>query len=315
MKDKEGFPNREANRRGPMAVQDHERIPGRKSKAVGPQHDRDRDSPLSGHRSMAIRPHERERDRDRISYHEGRSSHASKSMSSEEAQKTIRTLFMQVKETMSFFANFKEEYQREVRDIEIYAGQTILEKLWERKTKKNDSKSRSNKGRSKDDGICSEFDDASTRLWDSLNDAYEGARSHSSSQNDSMARKLGTAIKDVGELLMSVRNKFQDMDSLIKELKVLKMVLELDGAGKASHDDRANRRPRARAASHAHPMDPRLGGEDARYGGMGEDSGVEDDDQRDEQHSEHSEQFDRREEREVSEDDQGQGPFPTDQSI
>lgn len=312
MKDKKEAPNRESNRKGPRAVQEYdERTPRRKSKVAGVQDERDRDSPPPKHRSMAIRPHEKERDRDTSSYYQGRSSHASKLMSSEEAQKAIRTLFVQVKDTMSFFASFKEEYQRETRGIEAYAGQIILEKLWERKTKNKDSKSRSTTSRSKDDGLDlrSGFDDASIRLWDSLNDAHEGAVSLPSGQNDSMARKLDAAKKDVGTLLTLVRTNFRETDNLIKELKVLKVVLELGGAGTVPHDDRASQRPRAHAAGHERRRDSSLECENIRYGEMGEDSGSEDNGQRDEQHGEHSKRSRGGEEREDGGDGEGQGPF------
>lgn len=318
MRDKKELPSREPNRRGPRAVQDQdERIPRRKSKVADPQDDRDRDSPLTRHRSVAIRAHERERGRDSISYYQGRSSHASKYMSSEEAQKAIRTLFKQVKEVMSFFANFREEYQREVRGIEVYAGHTILEKLWERKIEGNDSKDLPSKGQSKSDvvGVHSGFDDASYRLWDSLKDAYEGARTHPSEQNNGIARKLDIAIKDFRKLLEEVRTRSQGIDGLIKELTVLKVVLELGGAGTASHDDRANPRPRTHAAGRGRPRDSCPEGEDARYEGMGEDSGSEDKGQHDEQYGEDSERSGGREESEVGRDGEGQGAFPTDQSV
>lgn len=313
MRDKREPSSREPNRRGPRAVQDYdERMPRRKSKAAGSQDDRDRDSLLPKHRSMAIRPYERERDRESNSYYQGRSGHTGKLMSSEEAQKAIRTLFMQVKEDASFFADFKEDYRREIRGIKAYAGEKILEKLWEYKIGHNCETSQSSKDRSTDEGIGSRpgFDDVANQLWDSLHDAYEGARSFPSGQNDSMARKLDVAKKEVCTLLLSVRTNSGAMDNLIKELKLLKVVLELGGAGKASHDDRTNQRPRAHTASHRHPRDSRLGGEDARYGGMTEHSGSEDDGQRDERDGEQSERSGGREEREVDGDGEGQGLFP-----
>ncbi|KAL9133817.1 MAG: hypothetical protein Q9175_005007 [Cornicularia normoerica] len=310
MRDKRTLPSREPDRRGPSAVHDYdERTSRRKAKVADPQDDRDRDGLLPNHRSMAIRPDERDRDRDSISYYQGRSRHASKLMSSEEAQKAIGTLLMQVKETMSFFASFKQEYQREVCGIEAYAGQTMLEKLWERKIKKFDSKRRPSKNRPKDDGagLRSEFDGVSNRLWNSLNDAYEGAISHPSGQNDSMARKLDSAMTDVGKLLTSVRQKSQETDSLINELKVLRVVLELGGAGTASHDDRASPRPRAHADGHGGERDSTREREDVRYGGTREDSGSEDIGQHDEQRSEHSERWGGREERELGGNEEGQG--------
>ena len=316
MRDKRELPIREPNRRGLKAVQNYEeRTPQRKSKIAGSQDDRKGDIPQPRHRPMAIGPHERGRDGDSTSYHyRGRSGHASKPLSSEEAQKAIRTLLVQVKGAMSFFANFKEEYQREVRGIEAYAGQTILEKLWERKTKTNDSKGRSSKVRSKDDGVglYSGFDDASTRLWDSLNDACAGATSHPSGQNDSMAKKLYTAINDVGGLLASVWSKSHEMDSLVNELKLLEMMLVLGGAGTASHNDRAKQRPRAHAAGNGDMRDSNPEPDDARYGAMGEDSGCEDNGQHDEQYGEHPERSGGREEMEVGDDGEGQGPCTTD---
>lgn len=318
MRDKREPPNREPDRRGPRAVQDYdERMPRRKPKAAGPQDDRDRDSLPPKYRSMAIRPHERERDRDSISYYQSRSGHASKTMSSEEAQKAIRTLFKQVKEDTSFFANFREDYEREIRGVEAYAGEKILEKLWGYKIEHNCETTRSSKGRSKDDGAGSGlhpgFDDVSNQLWHSLHDAYDGARSFPSGQNDSMARKLEAAKKEVCTLLSLVRTRSGAMEGLIRELKLLKVVLELGGAGKTSHDDRANQRPGAHTSSHSHPRDSSLGG--ARYGGMTEHSGSEDDGQRDEQDAAQSERSHGREEREVDGDGEGQGPFPTDQSV
>ena len=263
---------------------------------------------------MTIRPHERERDRDSNSYHQGRSSRSIKLMSPEEAQKAIRTLFIQVKETISFFTGFKEEFQHQIRGIEAYADDDILDALWERKARKRDSKIRSSKDRSKDDGVGmhSEFDGVSSHLWDSLNEAYEGARSHPSDQNDSIARKLEVALKDVGKLLKSVRTNFEQVDSLIKELKVLKLVLELGDVGTAPHDDRVNQRHRTHTAGHGHSMDSSLGDEDAQFGGMGEDSGNEDNGQHDEQYGEHLERSDGREERELGGDGESQGPFSTD---
>lgn len=316
MRDKRELSIRGPNRRGPKAVQDHdERTPQRKSKIAGSQDDRIGDIPQPRHRSMAIGPHERGRDGDSTSYHyRGRSSHASKPLSSEEAQKALHTLLMHVKGTMSFFANFKEEYQREVRGIEAYAGQTILEKLWERKTMTNDSKGRSGKVRSKDDGVGlhSGFDDASTQLWNSLKDAYKGAISHPSGQNDSMTKKLYAAINDVGGLLTSVRSKSHEMDSLVNELKLLEMMLELGGAATTSHNDRAKQRPRAYAAGNGNMRNSSPEHDDARYGAMGEDSGSEDNGRHDEQYGEHSERSGGREEIEVGDDEEGQGPCPTD---
>lgn len=318
MKDKREPPTRESNRRAPKAAHEYdEKMLRRKSKAAGTQDDRDRDGPLPRHGSIAIRPRDRERDRDSIYSSQRRSGHASKLMSSEEAQKAIRNLFQQVKETLAFFARFSEEYQREVRGIEAYAGENILDKLWERRIKIYDSKSRSSKGRSKDDdaGVRSEFNDVSSRLWNSLHDANEGARSHPFSLDDSIARKLETAISEVGKLLSSVQKKFQGIDALIKELKVLKVVLELSGAGTASHDDRANQQPRAYGVSHGHLGDSDQEREDERYGGVGEDSGSEDHGRRDEQHGGHSERSGAREEREIGDDEEGQGSFFTDQWV
>lgn len=317
MRDKRDLPSRELDRRASRAVPDYdERMPQRKSKVTGSQDDRDRDGPRPRRRSIAIRPYERERDRDSTSYYQGRSSHSSRLMSLEEAQKATSTLYVQVKETMSFFAKFKEEYQREVRGIEAYADQTILDKLWEYKRRVKDSKSRSSKVRSKDDGVGarSVFEDVSTRLWDNLNAAYDGAISHPSGANDSMARKLETAIRDIEKYLVSVRTKAQEVDGMIKELKVLKVVLELDGAGTESHDNRANQRPKIHATSHEHLRDSSPQREDERYRGMGDESDDEVDSQRDKQHGEHSERSGERQESEVGGDGEAQGPFPMDQS-
>lgn len=311
MKEKRDSSNQDLNRRGPRAAHHYdERMPRHKSKVAGSQDGRDGDSSQPRHRSTTIRPHERDRERDNISYYQNRSGHVSKLMSSEEAQKAKCALFTHVKEATSFFVNFKEEYQQDIRDIAPYAGQTILEKLWERKIKHNDSKGRPSKGRSKDGsvGLRSAFHDVSSRLWAGLKDAYEGASSCPSSQNDSLARKLETASKEIGGLFMSVQTCFQDMDGLIKELKLLKVVLELGGAGTASNEERANRQSRARGSGHGHPRDPSPEREDAQYGGTGEGSGSEDDGQQDEQHGEHS---GGREGSEVGGDEEGQGQFPS----
>lgn len=311
MREKRESSNQDPNRRGPRATHHYdERMPRHKSKVAGSQDDRDGDSSQPRHRSTTVRPHERDRERDNISYYQNRSGHVSKLMSSEEVQKAKRALFTQVKVATSFFVNFKEEYQQDVRGIALYAGQTILEKLWERKIKYNDSKGRPSKGRSKEDnvGLRSAFHDVTSRLWASLKDAYEGASSLPSSQNDSLARKLDTASKEIGGLFMSVQSCFQDMDTLIKELKLLKVVLELGGAGTASSDERENRPSRARGAGHGHPRDSSPGREDAQYGGMDEGSGSEDDGQQDEQHGEHA---GGREESEVGGDEEGQGRFPS----
>lgn len=310
MREKKESSNQDLNRRGPRATHHYdERMPRHKSKAAGAQDDRDGDSSQPRHRPTTIRPHERERERDNISYYHNRSGHASKLMSPEEAQKATRALFTQVKEATSFFVNFKEEYQQDVRSITPYAGQTILEKLWERKIKHDDSKARPSKGRSKEDSVRSRsaFHDVSSRLWDGLRDAYEGAGSCPSSQNDSLVRKLETASKEIGNLFLSVQTCHQDMDSLIKELKLLKVVLELGGAGTASKDERANRQSRARGAGHGHPRDSSPEREDTQYGGMEEGGGSEDDDQRDEQHREHA---DDREDGDVDGDEDGQGRLP-----
>ena len=314
MRDKRESSSQEHNRSDPRAVRYHdERMPQHKSKVAGSHDDKYRDNSLPKHRSTPIRPHERERGRDSISYYQSHSGHVSKLMSSEEAQKAIRTLFVLVKEATAFFVDFKEEYQQDVREIEAYAGQTILEKLWERKIKHNDSKSHPSKARSKDDsaGLRSAFSEVSSRLWDALNDAYEGARSHPSAQNDSLARKLDMAIEELSRILMSVRTYSQEMDSLIQELEVLKRVLELGGAGKASKDDRSNRQPRARAAGHRHPRNSSPEHEDAQYGATGEGSGSEDNGQEGEHDGERS---GGRRESEAGGDDEGQGLFPPNRS-
>lgn len=311
MREKRESSNQDLNRRGPRVAHHHdERMPRHKSKAAGSQDDRDGDSSLPRHRSTTIRPHESNRERDKVSYYQNRSSHVSKPMSSEEAQKAKRALFTHVKEATSFFVNFKEEYRQDVRGIAPYAGQTIQEKLWERKIRHNDSKGRPSKGRSKEDSVRLRpaFHDVSSRLWDGLRDAYEGASSCSSSQNDSLARKLETASKEIGGLFMSVQTCYQDMDSLIKELKLLKVVLELGGAGTASNDERVNRQSRARGAGHGHPRESSPEREDTQYGGMEEGSGSEDDGQQDEQHGEHA---GGREESEVGGDEEGQGRLPS----
>ena len=287
MKDKS---SQETSRRGPRSGHEYEdRVPRHKSNTAGSQDDRNRNS--SRHRSITARPRERERDRDSKPYSQGRSSHASHVMSSEEAQKAIRLLFVQVKAATSFFTNFKEQYQKEVRAIEAYAGQTILEKLWERKIRHIDGKGRSSQDRSKDDGVLySAFHDVSNRLWDSISDAYEGARTHSSSQNSRLARKLDGAIQEFSKLLMSTRTDFQEMDSLIKELKLLKVVLELGGAEGGSSQER----------------------EDTRYEGTGEGSGSEDEGQDDEQHGEHPSG---REGAEVGGDGEGEGSIAANRSV
>ena len=320
MRDKREPSSRQPSHRGSRAIHDYdEKMPRHKPKVVGPQEGRDREFLLPKHRPMAIRPHERERDRDIMSYYPGRSSRSIKLMSPEEAQKAIRTLFIQVKETISFFASFKEEFQHQVRGIEAYANNDILDALWVRKAKKSGSKGRSSKDRSKEDGVGTlpEFDDVSRRLWDSLNDAHEGALSHRSDQNDSIAKKLEAALQDVGRLLKSARNKFEQVDSLIKELKVLKLVLELGEAGTASHDERAKQRYRTHTASHGPPRDSSPGVEDARSGRMEEDSGDEDSGRHDEQYDEHLDRSGGREEREFGGDEDGdsQGPFSTDHSV
>ena len=313
MRDKRDPSSQEHGRRDPKAVRSYdERMPRHRSKAAGSQDDRDRDSTLAKHRSTPIRPHERERERDSISYYQSRSGHVSKLMSSEEAQKAIRTLYMLVKEAEAFFVDFKRGYQQDVRGIEAYAGQTILEKLWERKIKYHDSKSNPSKGRSRDDsvGLRSTFSDVSNRLWDALKDAYEGARSNPSAQNDSLARKLDIAINEFSGLLTRVRAYSQQMDSLIQELILLKTMLKLGGAGKVSKDDRADRQPGARGAGH--PKISSQEHEDAQYGGRGEGSGSEDDGREDEQHDEHSSE---RDENEAGGDEGGQGILSPDQSM
>lgn len=311
MRSKNEVLSQDSERRGSKAGYGYdEKMRRHKSMAADSQDGRDGSSPIiSRHRAMATRPHERERDRDGIAYHQSRSSHASKPMSSEEAKKAIRTLYMQVKESTAFFVNFKDKYQRDVRGIEPYAGQTIMEKLWERKIKQNDSKSRSSKDRPKDDGVGSHpaFDDVSKRLWDSLNDAFEGARSHPSGHDASLARKLDIAIKDFGRLFTSVRTFFQEMDSLIKELTLLKVVLELElgSAGMASADDKAKQRSkghgRQRNSSPSRASTSYL-----------EDSGSEDNGLRDEQHGEHASGS---QDGKADGDEESQGLTPTNQPV
>lgn len=314
MREKREGSGRESSHRGSRAVHDYDEktmLPRHKSKVAAPE-GRDREIPLPKHRSMTMRPHERE------SYYPGRSSRSIKLMSPEEAQKTIRTLFTQVKEAVSFFTGFKEEFQHQVRGIEAYASDDILDALWCRKIKKSDGKSRSSKDRSKDHGVGmhSEFDDVSSRLWNSLLDGYEGARSHPSFQNNNDARKLGDALKDVGSLLESVKTDFGQIDSLIKELKVLKLVLELGDAGTAPRDDGAKQRHRTPTAGHGLPRDSSPGAEDARYGRMGgEDSGNEDNGDHDEQYEENLERSGGREEREYGGDGESQGRFSMDHPV
>ena len=305
MKEKRDPSSQEHGRRDPRAVRYYEeRTPRHKSKATGSQDDRERDRTLAKHRSTPMRPHERERERDSISYYQSRSGHVSKLMSSEEAQKAIRTLYMLVKEAEAFFVDFKREYQHDVRGIEAYAGQTILEKLWERKIKHNDSKGHPSKGRSRDDGVGSHstFHDVSNRLWAALNAAYEGARSNPSAQNDSLARKLDIAINEFSGLLSRVRTYSRQIDSLIQELILLKTMLKLGGADKVPKDDRAGRQPGFRGAGH--PKISSQEREDAQYEGTGEGSGSEDDGREDEQHGEHSSE---RDEHEAGDDEGGQG--------
>lgn len=312
MSNKKEHHSREASRRGSRSVHDYdEEMSRHKPKVSNSQDGRGGQDPLPRHRSMAIRPHDRDRD---LPYYEGHSSHASNLMTSEEAQKSIHALFKQVKDTTSFFARFRDGYQQDVCGIEVYAGQTILEKLWERKIRSSDGKNRASKGRSEDDcaDVLSAFDDVSSRLCESLNHAFDGARSHPSSQNDSLARKLEVAIKDFGRLLNRVHTNFQEMDSLIKELKLLKVVLELGGAGKASNDDRAKQRHKSRASGHEHLEDRGQESEDARYEANEEGSGSEDDDEQGREHSGHSRG---REEAEADGDEEGQGLFSIYQSV
>ena len=317
MRSKNEVDSQNSDRRGPKAGYGHdERMFRHKSKATDSQDGRDGSSPLPRHRSMAIRAHERERDRDGIAHHQSRSSHASKPVSSEEAKKAMRTLYMEVKETTAFFTDFEKEYRHDVRAIGPYAGEAILEKLWERKIKHNNSKGRSSKEHPKDDGAGSHpaFEDVSKRLWGSLQDAFEGARCHPSGHDASLARKLDTAINDFGRLLPLVRTHFQEMDSLIKELKLLKVVLDLEvgSAGTASGDDKAKQRPKGRANGHGHQRNSSSGHEETRYGGMGGDSGSEDNGQHDEQHGEHTSGG---EEGEVGGDEESKGLNPTKQPV
>ena len=309
MREKGEHPSRESNRRDSRAAHGYdEKVSRRKSKIAGSQDERDRDGPLPRHQSMVIRSHERERDRNNI-YYQGRSGHTSKLISPEEADKAICALFMRVKETLSFYTAFKEEYQREIRLIEAYAGHTILEKLWERKTRTSDGTNRSGKSHAKkdSDSLCSGFDDISHRLMISLDEAYEGAISHPSSQNESIARKLDIAARDIQRLLSTVRTRVEEMDSLIKELKVLKVVLELGGAGTTPHDDRTSQRPKGHA-DHGHARDSSPDHDDERYGGVEEDSGGEDREPQDEEHDGHTERFG---ERDSGGDGEGQGRYPT----
>ena len=315
MREKRDPTSQEHGRRDPRAVRYYdEGMPRHKSKAAGSQDDRDRDSALGKHRSTPIRPHERERERGSMSYYQSRSGHVSKLMSSEEAQKAIHTLYMLVKEAEAFFVGFKREYQQDVRGIEAYAGQTIMEKLWERKTKHNDSIGHPSKGRSREDSVGSHstFSEISNRLWDALNIAYQGARSNPSAQNDSLARKLAVAMNDFSGLLSRVRIYSPQIDSLIQELILLKTMLKLGGAGKVSKDDRADREPGARGTGHGYPRGSSQEREDARYGGTGEGSGSEDDGGEDEQHGEHSSE---RDENEADGDEGVQGMSLSDQSM
>ena len=318
MRDREALPTREPNRRGSRVTQKYdERTPRQKTKVADPQDGRDRDSPQPKHRSMAVRPHEREKERDGTSSYQGRSRHADKIMSPDEAQTAIRTLFVKVRESMAFFANFKDGYQRETRGIQVYASHTLLEWLWQCRVDNYNSKGRSNKDRAKDDGVGShsEFDDVSNRLWACLNDAYQGAKSNPSGQNDSMARKLVSAMKDIGNFLALVRDKSKDIDTLIKELKVLKVVLELAGAETASGDVRPSPRTRAHAGGHGHRRDSTREREEEQYEETREDSGSEDMDQHDEQRSEHSEQSGGRDEGDLGGGGEGQGRFPADKNV
>ena len=276
------------------------RMTRHKSKLVVSQDDRDGNGPLPRHRSMAVRPHERDRDRDAISHYQGRSSHATTPMSPEEVRTAISTLLKQVKETTVFFADFKEEYQRDVRHIMTYAGQDTLEVLWVRKIMYS-GKGRSGKARSKHESVDQPptFKQVSRRLWKSLENAYMGAMSDPSGQNDSLARKLAGARSEVGPLLDSVESYSQAMDSVIKELKLLKVVLELGGAGKTSNDDKANQRHSA----HAMNEGPREG------------SDSDDDNERNEKQGEHLERSNGREEDEAGDDEEGQDLDPTHRAV
>ena len=314
-RDKKDPSSQEHGRRDPRAVRYYdEKAPRHKSKAAGSQDDRDRDSTLAKHRSTPISPHERERERKTVSYYQSRSGHVSKRMSSEEAQEAIRNLYMLVKEAEAFFVGFKREYQQDVRGIEAYAGQTISEKLWERKIKFNDSKGHPSKGRSRDDSDAwqSTFSDVSNRLWDALNDAYEGTRSNPSAQNDGLARKLDNAINEFGGLLMRVRTYSQQIDSLIQELILLKTMLKLAGAVKTSDYDRMEGQLGARIKPKAHPKGFSREREAAQYGGTEDGSGSEDDGREDQQHGERSSE---RDENEADGDEGGQGMLSPNHSM
>ena len=122
-------------------------------------------------------------------------------------------------------------------------------------------------------------------------------------------------MNEVRQLLKSVQSYYQEMDSLIKELKLLEVVLELGGAGTTSNDDKVNQRHSARAAGHKHPRESSPHPGDAMNEGPREGSDSDDDNQCDEKQGERLERSNGREESEAGDDEEGQGTDPTHRAI
>ncbi|MCJ1457866.1 hypothetical protein MMC28_008235 [Mycoblastus sanguinarius] len=194
------------------------------------------DDRTPGRRSKEIHYRD-ERDQYEYVILEQRPSHSVK-LSSEEA---ISALLEAVDRAGTFLSRFKDEFDRETRGIQPYAGSEVLTHLWASKVKQSNGWLPS--GRTSQDQQQNErererqrskagFRDMAQRLCDCLGDAVSATRSE---QDLTMTKKLRDADKDIYELLHTAARNFKDLSALLTELKILSVrMLERNGARKGS---------------------------------------------------------------------------------
>ncbi len=181
----------------------------------------------------------------------------------EEIKESLVTLYTNIKKASNFLSGFKQEYEQDILRVKTYAESEDLAYLWVDKVNFSNeigppAQRQIAQGKAIN-GQVPRFRDISSQLTASLSVATTNSSSVLSDQYMAVAKKLSGVNNEMKQLLRRASNSVSGVDSLLTELEMLAILLERNGAGKASTN--------GNAAGEGGGRDQRQQSVDSGYGG------------------------------------------------
>jgi len=155
-------------------------------------------------------------------------------------EEAISALFKATQDALTFLSRFKDDFDREVRDVQAYASPEVIDHLWINKVRISNghrgprAPSAQSQDREDREPPKSNFKSVAKGLDQSLHSAILASRSN---PDPTIVRKLHHADNDIGALFRDVAEDFGLLDGLTTELEMLAIFLQRNGARAGSRGD------------------------------------------------------------------------------